>query len=122
MIWEEVTAMTNRHWQVFADLAAHDHAAYARVLEAVPGTALTHFADGSAEAAMIIDAPTQHEATLFVRLALLELGLEATALSVEETGPDDACEPFEPLDFADPAMARAQEWAHSLASPIPALT
>lgn len=122
MIWEEVTAMTNRHWQVFADLAAHDHAAHARVLEAVPGTALTHFADGSAEAAMIIDAPTQHEATLFVRLALLELGLEVTGLSVTETGPDDACEPFSPMDFDDPAMARAEDWAHSLASPIPALT
>ena len=118
MILEEVTAMTTRHWQVFADLAAHDHAAHARVLEAVPGSALMQFADGSGEASMVIDAATEHEATLFVRLALLELGMEATALSVEQAQPDDEV-PLSPLVFDDPAMARAEEWARSLAHPLP---
>lgn len=111
--------MTTRHWQVFADLAAHDHAAHARVLEAVPGSTLTQFADDTAEVSMIIDAASLQEATLFARLALLELGMEVTALSVEEVQPDDG-EEFSPLTFDDPAMARAEEWARSLASPVPA--
>lgn len=114
--------MTNRNWQVYADLAAHaDETAVTRLLDAVPGAALTAFGDGTHELAAIIDADSKQEATLFVRLLMLELGLEATGLTVTETGPEEGQEPFAPVVFDDRRAVRAQQWAQSLAMPVPAL-
>ncbi|MFL0579608.1 hypothetical protein [Dietzia sp. 179-F 9C3 NHS] len=114
--------MTTRNWQVHADLAApRDADVLYRVLDSVPGSTLVEFGDGSAEASMIIDADTAEEATLFVRLLLLELGLTMTGLSVTETGPDPDEAPFAPLDLAEPHAARAAAFAQDLARPVPAL-
>lgn len=113
--------MADRHWQVFADLAAPgDSAALLRVVDAIPGSALAQFDDGTAEASMIIDAPTQREATLFVRLLMLDLDLTVTGLSITETAPDDGDDPFAPLDLDDPHAVRAAEWSQSLARSVPA--
>lgn len=114
--------MSKRNWQVYADLAAHDDPdTFDRVLDAVPGSTLVQFADDSAEASMIIDADTAKEATLFVRLLVLELGLTMTGLSVTETGPDHGEGPFAPLDLTEPHAARAAEYSQALARPVPAL-
>lgn len=114
---KEVAAMATRHWQVFAALAARDSDLHMRVLDAVPGSVLMPFEGGGAEVSMIIDAGTYEEATLFVRLALLELGMETTGLSITEV--DD--EELPPLVFTDPAMIRAEQWARNLTHPVPAM-
>lgn len=118
MTRREVAAMTHRHWQVFAALAARDAEENMQVLDAVPGSAVTQFEDGSAEAAMIVDADSDGEARLFVRLVLLELGLTVTGLSITEV--DD--EQVPPQALTDPAMVRAEQWARDLVTTVPALT
>ncbi|MBB0970279.1 hypothetical protein G6016_15200 [Dietzia aerolata] len=113
--------MPERHWQIFAALSTTTDAPHEQVLGTVPGSALIQFADGTSEAAMLIDAATQDEAVLFVRLAMLELTVGLTSVTVSEVLPDPDA-PFTPMVFDDPRLMRARSWARTLSQPIPTTT
>lgn len=107
--------MASRTWQVFADLAVPEREEHLmRVLDAVPGSALTMFEDGSAEVSMLVDAPTSRQALLFTQVLLTLLDLVGTELSAveAEVGADGA---DAPVSFQDPNAVRAHKVASALA-------
>lgn len=101
--------MNSRTWQVLADLVAPEKDdVLSRVLDAVPGSSLVEFSDGSAEASMIIAASTHLEATLFTQVLLALLDIEESGLSVTEVADAEA------ETFQDQNAQRAQRVAASL--------
>ncbi|MFI8696833.1 UNVERIFIED_ORG: hypothetical protein EDC92_11760 [Dietzia maris] len=107
--------MASRTWQVFADLAAPERDEHLmRVLDAVPGSALIQFEDGSAEVSMLVDAPTSRQALLFAQVLLTLLDLAETGMSAVEAELD-AGEYGAPVPLQDPNAVRAQKVASALA-------